>query len=174
MILTARQLPPHVVGWNGEDLRSIYMWRETRWEMQRLSPWRSSDKRVYEPKRGSSFTNASTIGWIYWRNDCQRRHPLCGPGDASGVCYASRVDRGDRGGTGGTKASSNAATANDALSPLWSLAACPSDHIAHEVVGELTEGLTVLSVSPTVEEIRQKIAPVAEGKEVAAYRGVGY
>jgi len=42
------------------------------------------------------------------------------------------------------------------------------------VVGELTEGLTVLSVSPTVEEIRQKIAPVAEGKEVAAYRGVGY
>jgi len=40
-----------------------------------------------------------------------------------------------------------------------------SDHIAHEVVGELTEGLTVLSVSPTVEEIRQKIAKVAEGRK---------
>jgi hypothetical protein len=40
-----------------------------------------------------------------------------------------------------------------------------SDHIVHEVVGELTEGLTVLSVSPTIEEIRQKIAQVAEGRK---------
>jgi hypothetical protein len=40
-----------------------------------------------------------------------------------------------------------------------------SDHIAHEVVGELTEGLTVLSVSPTAEEIVQKVAQVAEGKK---------
>lgn len=40
-----------------------------------------------------------------------------------------------------------------------------SDHIAHEVVGELTEGWTVLSVSPTVEEIRQKVAQVAEGRK---------
>jgi hypothetical protein len=40
-----------------------------------------------------------------------------------------------------------------------------SDHIAHEVVGELTEGLTVLSVSPTAEEIAQKVAQVAEGKK---------
>ena len=62
VILTARQLPPHVVGWKGEDLGSIHMWRETRWEMQQLSPWKSSDKRAYEPKRGDSFTKASTIG----------------------------------------------------------------------------------------------------------------
>jgi Uncharacterised protein family (UPF0236) len=39
-----------------------------------------------------------------------------------------------------------------------------SDHIAHEVVGEVSDGLTVLSVSPTAEQIRQKIAPVAQGK----------
>jgi hypothetical protein len=40
-----------------------------------------------------------------------------------------------------------------------------SDHIAHEVVGELTEGLTVLSVSPTAEEMAQKVAQVAQGKK---------
>jgi hypothetical protein len=40
-----------------------------------------------------------------------------------------------------------------------------SDHIAHEVVGELSEGLTVLSVCPTAEEIAQKVAQVAEGKK---------
>ncbi|HDN80138.1 MAG TPA: ISKra4 family transposase [Chloroflexi bacterium] len=39
-----------------------------------------------------------------------------------------------------------------------------SDHIAHEVVGELTKGLTVLSVSPTAEEIAQRVAQVAEGR----------
>jgi len=40
-----------------------------------------------------------------------------------------------------------------------------SDHVAHEVVGELTEGLTVLSVSPSKEEIAQKVALVAPGKK---------
>lgn len=40
-----------------------------------------------------------------------------------------------------------------------------SDHIAHEVVGELTEDLTVLSVSPSKEEIAQKTALVAQGKK---------
>ena len=40
-----------------------------------------------------------------------------------------------------------------------------SDHIVHEVVGELSEGLTVLSVSPTPEEIAQKVAWVAQGKK---------
>jgi len=54
-------------------------------------------------------------------------------------------------------------TASDLFGELTGLSF--SDHIAHEVVGELTEGLTVLSVSPTVEEIRQQIAPVAEGRK---------
>jgi len=40
-----------------------------------------------------------------------------------------------------------------------------SDHIAHEVVGELTEDLTVLSVSPPKEEIAQQVALVAQGKK---------
>jgi hypothetical protein len=40
-----------------------------------------------------------------------------------------------------------------------------SDHIAHEVVGEIAEGLTVLSVSPTAEEIGQRIAQVAKGRK---------
>lgn len=40
-----------------------------------------------------------------------------------------------------------------------------SAHIAHEVVGELTEGLTVLSVSPSREELAQKVALVAQGKK---------
>lgn len=40
-----------------------------------------------------------------------------------------------------------------------------SDHIAHEVVGEITEGLTVLSVSPTAAEIGQKVAQVATGRK---------
>jgi hypothetical protein len=39
-----------------------------------------------------------------------------------------------------------------------------SDHIAHEVVGEVSDGVTVLSVSPTAEQVRQKIAHVAQGK----------
>lgn len=39
-----------------------------------------------------------------------------------------------------------------------------SAHTAHQVVGALTEGLTVLAVSPTAEEIQHKVAGVAEGK----------
>jgi Uncharacterised protein family (UPF0236) len=39
-----------------------------------------------------------------------------------------------------------------------------SDHIAHEVVGEVSDGVTVLSVSPTAEQVRQKIAHVVQGK----------
>jgi hypothetical protein len=39
-----------------------------------------------------------------------------------------------------------------------------SDHTIHHVVNELTEGWTVLDVSPTAAEIRQKIARVAQGK----------
>ena len=37
-----------------------------------------------------------------------------------------------------------------------------SDHLTHELVGELTEGLTVLDVSPSAEEIAQRVAEVAE------------
>ena len=39
------------------------------------------------------------------------------------------------------------------------------DHVAHEVVGEIAAGLTVLSVSPTAEEIGQRIAQVAKGRK---------
>jgi len=39
-----------------------------------------------------------------------------------------------------------------------------SDHIMHEVVAEQATGLTVLSVSPTAEEIEQRVAQVAEGR----------
>lgn len=39
-----------------------------------------------------------------------------------------------------------------------------SDHTVHHVVDDLTEGLTVLDVSPTATEIQQKVAQVAEGK----------
>ena len=54
-------------------------------------------------------------------------------------------------------------TASDLFSELTGLSF--SDHITHEVVGELTKGLTVLSVSPTAEEIEQKVAQVAEGRK---------
>jgi hypothetical protein len=40
-----------------------------------------------------------------------------------------------------------------------------SNHTMHEVVGEVTQGLTVLSVSPTKEEIAQKVVEVASGKK---------
>jgi hypothetical protein len=42
---------------------------------------------------------------------------------------------------------------------------CFSDHIAHEVVGDLTEGFTALWVSPTAQEIARRVAQVAEGKK---------
>jgi hypothetical protein len=40
-----------------------------------------------------------------------------------------------------------------------------SDHIMHEAVGEVADGLAVLSVSPRAEEIEQKVAQVAEGRK---------
>lgn len=40
-----------------------------------------------------------------------------------------------------------------------------SDHMIHQVVGEVTEGLTVLSASPTASEIEQKITQAAAGKK---------
>ncbi len=40
-----------------------------------------------------------------------------------------------------------------------------SDHLTHGIVGELTEGLTVLEVSPSAEQIAQKVAQMAEGKK---------
>jgi hypothetical protein len=39
-----------------------------------------------------------------------------------------------------------------------------SDHTVHQVVDELTVGLTVLDVSPTAAEIRKQVAQVAKGK----------
>jgi hypothetical protein len=39
-----------------------------------------------------------------------------------------------------------------------------SDHTVHQVVDDLTAGLTVLDVSPTAAEIQDKVAQVAEGK----------
>ncbi|HZA21090.1 MAG TPA: ISKra4 family transposase, partial [Dehalococcoidia bacterium] len=40
-----------------------------------------------------------------------------------------------------------------------------SDHTTHEVVGEVGRGLGVLEVSPTAEEIAQRVASVAQGKK---------
>ena len=40
-----------------------------------------------------------------------------------------------------------------------------SEHVAHRVVGDLTEELTVRSVSPPRAEIAQKVALVAQGKK---------
>lgn len=54
-------------------------------------------------------------------------------------------------------------TASDLFRELTGLSL--SDHIMHEVVGELTGGLTVLSVSPAAEEIEQKVAQVTQGRK---------
>jgi len=54
-------------------------------------------------------------------------------------------------------------TASDLFSELTGLSF--SDHIAHGVVGELTQRLTVLSVSPTAEEIEQRVAQAAAGRK---------
>ena len=40
-----------------------------------------------------------------------------------------------------------------------------SDHTLHEIVGEVGSGLGVMEVSPTIEEIREKIEDVSEGKK---------
>ncbi|MFQ5796904.1 MAG: ISKra4 family transposase [Candidatus Bipolaricaulia bacterium] len=53
-------------------------------------------------------------------------------------------------------------TASQLFSELTGLSL--SDHLTHEIVGELTEGLTVLEVSPSAEAIAQRVAEVAEGR----------
>ncbi len=40
-----------------------------------------------------------------------------------------------------------------------------SDHTTHEIVGELSHDLTVLDVSPSTEEVSQRVAEVAQGKK---------
>lgn len=40
-----------------------------------------------------------------------------------------------------------------------------SDHLVHEVVGELSHGLTVLEVSPTADKIAQRVATGVEGRK---------
>jgi len=55
------------------------------------------------------------------------------------------------------------ATASELFRDLTGLSL--SDHILHEVVGEIGQGLTVREVSPTVEEITHRIAEVAAGKK---------
>ena len=53
-------------------------------------------------------------------------------------------------------------TASDLFCELTGLSL--SDHVMHEVVGELGQGLTVLQVSPTAEEIARRVAQVAQGR----------
>lgn len=54
-------------------------------------------------------------------------------------------------------------TASELFDELTGL--CMSDHTMHEVVGEFCQGLSVLGVSPTVEEIAQRVRQVAKGKK---------
>jgi hypothetical protein len=54
-------------------------------------------------------------------------------------------------------------TAQELFSQLTCLSL--SDHTTHEVVGEVGWGLGVLEVSPTAEEIAQRVATVAQGKK---------
>lgn len=54
-------------------------------------------------------------------------------------------------------------TASALFEELTGLSA--SDYTLHEIVGEVTEGLTVLDMSPSLEEIRQRVAKVAQGKK---------
>jgi len=54
-------------------------------------------------------------------------------------------------------------TASELFSELTGLSL--SDHIMHEVVGQLDQGLTVLDVSPAVEEVAQRVAQVAGGRK---------
>ncbi len=54
-------------------------------------------------------------------------------------------------------------TAQELFSQLTGLSL--SDHTTHEVVGEVSRGLGVLDVSPTAEEIVQRVALVAQGKK---------
>src|SRR3990170_90653 len=54
-------------------------------------------------------------------------------------------------------------TAQDLFSQLTGLSL--SDHTTHQVVGELGQGLGVLEVSPTAEEVAQRVTVVAQGKK---------
>jgi hypothetical protein len=54
-------------------------------------------------------------------------------------------------------------TAQELFSQLTGLPL--SDHTTHEVVGEVGQGLGVLEVSPTAQEIAQRVAEVAQGKK---------
>ena len=54
-------------------------------------------------------------------------------------------------------------TAQELFSQLTGLTL--SDHTNHQVVGELGQNLGVLEVSPTAQEIAQRVAEVAEGKK---------
>lgn len=54
-------------------------------------------------------------------------------------------------------------TAQELFSQLTGLSL--SDHTTHEVVGEVGHGLGVLEVSPTAEEIAQRVAAVVQGKK---------
>jgi hypothetical protein len=54
-------------------------------------------------------------------------------------------------------------TAQDLFFQLTGLSL--SDHTTHQVVGELGQGLGVLEVSPTAEEVAQRVTVVAQGKK---------
>jgi hypothetical protein len=54
-------------------------------------------------------------------------------------------------------------TAQELFSQLTGLTL--SDHTTHEVVGEVGRGLGVLEVSPTAEEIAQRVASMAQGQK---------
>lgn len=54
-------------------------------------------------------------------------------------------------------------TAQDLFSQLTGLSL--SDHTTHQVVGELGQGLGILEVSPTAEEVAQRVTVVAQGKK---------
>jgi len=54
-------------------------------------------------------------------------------------------------------------TASELFSELTGLSL--SDHTVYEVVGEISQGLTILDVSPTADEISQRVAEVAQGKK---------
>jgi hypothetical protein len=54
-------------------------------------------------------------------------------------------------------------TAQELFSQLTGLSL--SDHATHEVVGEVSQDLGVLEVSPTREEIAQRVADVAQGQK---------
>jgi hypothetical protein len=62
-------------------------------------------------------------------------------------------------------------TAQELFSELTGLSL--SDHTTHEMVGEVAWGLGVLEVSPTAEEIAQRVSQVAEGNGPSEPAGLG-